>query len=323
MNLPKSFNNARIFITGGAGYLGRGILKRAYDENWPCSFTIFSRDEVKHSQLKRLYPHVNTVRGDVGGELELLTACMMGHDIVIHAAATKVIPVAEYNPIQTFQDNIIGSWNVAYAACKAGIKQVIGISTDKVCHPVNVYGVSKKCLEYIFLEANTWRYETDFHLVRYGNVLDSTASVLTLWYKQIQDEGELRITNPDMTRFWLSVDQAVNLILLTLQQIPGTIIIPLLPGLKMEDMANYVYPDADWNIIGERPGEKQHEELVTIEEVPFAEYLPGSETVRLWPSISEPLNESKRIDGPYTSNNPVSWLTKEELFEMAEINDYE
>lgn len=309
-----------IFVTGGAGFLGRGILKRAHDEKWPCRFTVFSRDEVKHSRLKRQFPDVRTIRGDVGGDLDLLTAAMLGHDIVIHAAATKVIPVAEHNPIQTFQDNIGGSLSVALAAQRANVKQVLGISTDKVCRPVNAYGLSKKAMEYIFQDVQTYGYNTDFHVVRYGNVLDSTASVLTLWERQIKETGKLSITDPDMTRFWLSIDQAVDLVLLALGQIPGCITIPLLPGLRMWDMAHYVFPDAEWEVIGVRPGEKKHEELVTPEELPFVgERLLGyPDYVILWPTTSQPhVQEDWLLKEHYTSDKPNFLLTKDELLKMA------
>jgi UDP-N-acetylglucosamine 4,6-dehydratase len=309
-----------VFITGGAGFLGRGILKRAHDEEWPCRFTVFSRDEVKHSRLKARYPAVRTIRGDVGTDTDFLTAAMLGHDIVIHAAATKVIPVAEHNPIQTFQDNIIGSLNVALAACQAGVKQVLGISTDKVCRPVNAYGISKKAMEHVFLEAQEWGYDTGFHLVRYGNVLDSTASVLTLWERQIKETGKLSITDPDMTRFWLSIDQAVDLVLLALEQIPGIVTVPLLPALRMWDMAHYVFPKANWDAIGVRPGEKKHEELITPEELPFVGdiILGAPEYVLLWPSTSRPLEKEKwLLQENYTSDKPLRLLTKEELLSMA------
>lgn len=308
-----------IFITGGAGFLGRGIIQRATDENWPCNITVFSRDEVKHTHLKKQFPHVKTIRGDVAGDFDHLVTAMTGHDVVIHAAATKIIPVAEFNVVQTIRDNVIGSLNVAQAAVYAGIKQCIGISTDKVCHSANRYGATKYLMEGIFQEAQDWNYPTNFYLTRYGNVLDSTASVLGLWTKQYKEEGAIGVTNPNMTRFWLTVDQAVDLILLALRQEPGTITIPMLPALSMGQMADYLFPAIEQNIIGLRPGEKVHEELLTQEEVHRALAFDYEQAFVLYPSgynINMIEEDSPHYTG-YQSNTPSRWITKDELFQMV------
>lgn len=305
-----------VFITGGAGFLGRGILQRAQGEQWPARFTVFSRDEVKHARVKRQFSDVCFVRGDVGNSLEHLTTAMAGHDTVVHAAATKVIPTAEFNVWQTVQDNVIGSMQVALAACLSGVKRVVAISTDKVCHSVNTYGMTKALMERVIQEAQRWDYDTEFRLVRYGNVLDSTASVLNLWREQIQDEGVMRITDPDMTRFWLTVDQAVDLILLSLNHEPGTVTVPMLPALRMGDMASYVYPGAECEVIGLRPGEKRHEELLTREERPYT--LVQDEHFILHPSTGPFVDAdgSKFVDG-YTSADPVRWLSEVEFLQMV------
>jgi len=308
-----------IFITGGAGFLGRGIIQRSIDENWDCNITVFSRDEVKHAKLKRQFPHVKTIRGDVAGDFDHLVTAMTGHDVVIHAAATKIIPVAEFNVVQTIRDNVIGSLNVAQAATYAGVKQVIGISTDKVCHSVNRYGATKYLMEGIFQEAQLWDYPTNFYLTRYGNVLDSTASVLGLWSQQFKEEGEIGITDPNMTRFWLTVDQAVDLILLTLRQDPGTITIPMLPALSMGQMASYLFPEAKQKVIGLRPGEKIHEELLTQEEVHRALVLENERAFLLYPSgfnVGTITEDSPHYTG-YQSNNPIRWIDQNELYQMV------
>lgn len=307
-----------LFITGGAGFLGRGIIQRATDENWPCNITIFSRDEVKHAKLKRQFPNVKTIRGDVAGDFDSLVNAMMGHDVVIHAAATKIIPVAEFNVVQTIRDNVIGSLNVAQAAAYAGVKQVIGISTDKVCHSVNRYGATKYLMEGIFQEAQLWDYPTNFYLTRYGNVLDSTASVLGIWSKQYQEEDEIGITDPDMTRFWLTVDQAVDLILMALQNDPGTITIPMLPALSMYHMADYLFPDAIQKTIGIRPGEKIHEELLTQEERHRTIVSEKQQAFILYPSgYNFELTEGMPHHTGYQSSNPVRWIDKNELYQMV------
>lgn len=306
-----------IFITGGAGFLGRGIIQRSIDENWPCNITVFSRDEVKHAKLKRMFPHVKTIRGDIAGDFDHLVTAMTGHDVVIHAAATKIIPVAEFNVVQTIRDNIIGSLNVAQAAAMAGVKHCIGISTDKVCHPVNRYGATKYLMEGIFQEAQEWDYPTNFYLTRYGNVLDSTASVLGIWSQQFQEEGEIGVTDPSMTRFWLTVDQAVDLILLALRQDPGTITIPMLPALSMGDMASYLFPEAEQKVIGVRPGEKIHEELLTQEEAHRTIALQNEQVFVLYPSGYVLGIDTSHHNTGYQSNNPIRWIDKHELFQMV------
>lgn len=309
----------KLFITGGAGFLGRGIIRRALDEKWPCDITVFSRDEVKHSNVKRQYPSVNFIRGDVSNDLEQLKGAVMGHDVVIHAAATKVIPVAEYNVVKTIYDNVIGTINVAYACAEAGVKKALLISTDKTAHNINTYGASKFLAERVFQEAQSWGYSTDYYITRYGNVLDSTASVLGIWSQQHQNEGEIGVTDPGMTRFWLTVDQAVDLILLALRQDPGTITIPMLPALSMGDMASYLFPDAGQKVIGVRPGEKIHEELLTQEEVHRTLALENEQAFLLYPSgfNVDTIGEDSPYHTGYQSNNPTRWIDKHELFQMV------
>jgi len=310
-----------IFITGGAGFLGRGIIKRSIDEKWDCSITVFSRDEVKHAKIKQLFPDVKTIRGDVGGDFDHLVTAMTGHDIVIHAAATKIIPIAEFNVVQTIRDNVIGSLNVAQAACIAGVKKVVGTSTDKTCHPANTYGATKFLMERIFQEAQGWGYDTDFYLTRYGNVLDSTASVLGIWEQQYREQNKINITDPGMTRFWLSVDQAVDLIILALKENPGTVTIPMLPSLKMSKMAEYLYPDIEQNIIGIRPGEKLHEELLTKEETYRAINYDQARCFLLYPSGIDAnfitVQDDKNFRDGYSSDNAIHELSRGEFFEMV------
>jgi UDP-N-acetylglucosamine 4,6-dehydratase len=307
----------KVFITGGAGFLGKGIIRRALSEKWPCDITVFSRDEVKHSIAKREFPSVNFVRGDVSNDLEQLKNAISGHDIVIHAAATKIIPVAEYNVIKTIYDNIIGTINVAYACAEAGVKKALLTSTDKTAHSINTYGASKFLGERVFQEAQTWGYATDYYITRYGNVLDSTASVLGIWSQQYQNEGEIGITDPEMTRFWLTVDQAVDLILLALRQDPGTITIPMLPALSMYHMADYLFPEAGQKVIGLRPGEKIHEELLTAEERHRAIVDDDNRVFVLYPSGYVLEDENDTHNTGYQSNNPIRWIDKHELYQMV------
>jgi UDP-N-acetylglucosamine 4,6-dehydratase/5-epimerase len=311
----------KVLVTGGAGFLARGIYERARRENWPCSFTAFSRDDHKHSDLWRFYPEVKCVRGDVSGDTDYLAAVMSGHDTVIHAAANKHVDLSEFNVIETIKNNVEGSKNVARAAIMARVNRVIGISTDKVCHSVQVYGMTKALMEKIFVEANDWG-DTIFTCTRYGNVLGSTGSVLTVWRKMIERDGFVTATDPDMSRFWLTVDQAVSLILIANQEPRKTVCVPLLKSLRMSDIRQWYLPDAEFKYAGLRSGEKRHEELLTEEEYRFVERMggtiQGAEVVRLHPSTDKTTrDEFPELKCGYRTNKPIDWLTRDEFESMT------
>jgi len=305
--------SGKILITGGAGYLGKAIIKRSKEENWGCDITIFSTDAVKHIQVVNQYPHVHSVIGDIR-DGDTLWAAMTGKDLVIHAAAVKHIDVSEYNSIDTFDVNVTGSLNVLRCAAQLGIPKVIGISTDKVCHAANSYGASKYMMEKMFQEFSRLGLQTNFHLVRYGNVLDSTASVLTSWKKAVEEGKLIKITDPEMTRFWLSPSQAVDHIVEALKLKSGHIYVPKLPALSILELAEFIVGDnQEIERIPVRPGEKQHETLLTKEELDFTETFHGY--YDLHPTTSE------RIGGevvPYISHGALK-LTRQNL--MALLND--
>ena len=303
----------KILITGGAGYLGKAIIKRATEENWDCDLTIFSTDAVKHIQVVNQYPHVHSVIGDIR-DGDTLWAAMTGKDLVIHAAAVKHIDVSEYNSIDTFDVNVTGSLNVLRCAAQLGIPKVIGISTDKACHPANAYGASKYMMEKMFQEFSKLGLETSFHLTRYGNVLDSTASVLTSWKKAVAEGKPIKITDPDMTRFWLNPSQAVDHIMTSLELGSGIIFIPKLPALSIWLLSEYtVGVKSEYDKIPVRPGEKTHETLLTEEEGWYS--LPGINSYVLTPTT---FTRSLVYNEPYTSDT-AHQLTREEL--MALLND--
>jgi UDP-N-acetylglucosamine 4,6-dehydratase/5-epimerase len=282
--------SGNIFITGGSGFLGRSIVRQAQVENWPCHFTVYSRGPMKQAVMRREFPNVRYVLGDVA-DYDSLRKSMIGHDIVIHAAAFKHIPEMEWNVLSGMESNWAGSINVAVAAEYNGVKQVVGISTDKACHPVNAYGASKMLLERVFQEFNR-NGLVSFHLTRYGNVLSSTGSFLPDWKRKRETQGYIDATDPDMTRFWLSGETAVELIVLALSEPSGTITIPMLPSLSMRRMEEYAMPpNTEYRYTGLRPGEKRHEELLTVEESPFVELNFKRNYMRLHPVWSEPVKE--------------------------------
>ena len=303
----------KILITGGAGYLGKAIIKRITEEKWDADVTIFSTDAVKHMKIVNEYPHVHSVIGDIR-DGDTLWNAMTGKDLVIHAAAVKHIDVSEYNSIDTIDVNVTGSLNVLRCAAQLGIPKVIGISTDKACHPANAYGASKYAMEKMFQEFSRLGLQTKFHLVRYGNVLDSTASVLTAWKKAVAEGKSIKITDPDMSRFWLSPSQAVSYIMAALELKSGHIYIPKLHGLSIWLLAEFtVGIQNSYDRIPVRPGEKKNETLLTIEECDFAENNP--QYYDLYPTTD------KRVGGeviPYTSDTCTK-LTCQNLTAM--LND--
>lgn len=300
-----------VLITGGAGSLGQAIVRRALSEGWDCSFTIYSRDPLKHQAMRREFPDCRYLIGDIL-DREALTRVAAGHDTIIHAAAQKHIPEAERQPDQCFAVNVRGTENVLAAALEAQVERVLVISTDKACHPVNAYGCSKLAAERIAQQfALRVGGLLSVNLCRYGNVLGSNGSVIPVWERQHLAGQPLTLTNPDMTRFWLTLDQAVDLIVKALEQPTGTVLIPQLPGLAMDDFATYLFPTADVEITGLRPGEKMHEELLTPEESVYAEDLGGH--YRLWPVTGRPC--SAGFPG-YTSDQ-ARQLSRGELLAMV------
>lgn len=312
----------RVLITGGSGFLGRGILRRLHRDGWPARVTVYSRDEFKQYQIKRRWPQVSCVLGDVR-DRDRLAAIMLGHDTVIHAGAVKFIPEAESNIAETLAVNITGSENVARAAVEAGIKTVIGISTDKACGPLNAYGATKMLMERLFAEANRWG-DTRFATVRYGNVVGSTGSVVPVFLDQIRDHGEIRVTDENMTRFWLSVDQAVDLIVRAVDNAdayPGHTFIDACPAMTIRALAEAVWShrynygtqlEPEIKVIGVRPGEKFHESLFNEQESPRVE-ADDDLGFRLRPATSAPVTSALTS---YDSNQPCRWIGKEEMIAM-------
>lgn len=308
-----SLQDKRIFITGGAGTLGRELIRRIYEKNYNSRITIFSTDTLKHSLIKRLFPEVHCVVGDIREPVTVYNA-MAGHDVVIHAAAVKHIPISEENSIDTYQINVEGSINVANAAIHHGVEHVVGISTDKVCHAANAYGATKYLMEKIWQEYSRLPIGTKFHLVRYGNVLESTASVIEIWKNQISRGEPIVVTNPFMTRFWLSPAQAAELVEIAMTLESGDVLIPKMKSLSIQEIMDYTIGIPPYGVtkIPLRPGEKIHETLLTIEETEYATETNNFYILRPTTTQSEYTNIQ-----PFDSNNAPR-MTKDELMELLE-----
>ncbi|MCX5709098.1 MAG: UDP-N-acetylglucosamine 4,6-dehydratase (inverting) [Candidatus Omnitrophica bacterium] len=330
-------NNKVILITGGTGSLGKKLLQIIVNEYKPQKLIIFSRDELKQFEMSqkwgmKKYPFIRYFLGDVRDKDRLMRA-FDGVDYVIHAAALKQVPAAEYNPTEFIKTNVLGAINVIEAAIYNNVKKVIALSTDKACNPINLYGASKLCSDKLFVAANVYSgvHKTRFSVVRYGNVLGSRGSVVP-FFKERSKTGVLPITDADMTRFWITLDQAAHFVLMALAYCKGAeIFVPKIPSMKIIDLAKAIAPDCRQEVVGIRPGEKIHETLISREEarnsVEFKHcylVLPST-TAEKKPKASRKGSGKPCVRGfEYTSANNTQWLSVEELCKMVEmvVDDY-
>jgi UDP-N-acetylglucosamine 4,6-dehydratase len=262
------FNDKVILITGGTGSFGRKCTEIILKRYKPRKLIILSRDEFKQSEMARVFPMekfpIRYFIGDVR-DTERLNRAFQGVDYVIHTAALKQVPTLEYNPFEAVKTNILGSQNVINVAIDHGIKKVIALSTDKAANPINLYGATKLCSDKLFVAGNAYtKMEgTIFSVVRYGNVLGSRGSVIPFFLKQ-KESGILSITDPRMTRFWITLDQGVQFVLHCMEKmVGGELFVPKIPSMNIMDLARAVGPECRIDTIGIRPGEKLHEVMIT------------------------------------------------------------
>lgn len=263
-------DGATILLTGGTGSFGTAFTERALRDLPNSTIRVFSRDELKQSEMQARFRGEENLRFFVGDirNRSRLTRAMQGADIVIHAAAMKQVPACEYNPFEAVQTNILGSQHIVDAAIDTGVRQVVALSTDKAVNPVNLYGATKLCEEKIIVQGNAYASQSNTRLscVRYGNVVGSRGSVVPLFRRQ-RAEGRLTITDDRMTRFWITLDQAVDLVVFALEHsVGGEVFIPKIPSMKVTDLAEAIGPGLPVETIGIRAGEKLHEVLITADE---------------------------------------------------------
>jgi len=300
-----------IFVTGGCGTFGHALARRRKRDGWTGKLTVYSTDGLKHERMRREYPDINFIQGDIRNS-ETLYMAMVGHDVVIHAAAAKVIPIAEYNSIDTIETNVNGTINVCACALRADIPHVIALSTDKAAHPVNCYGATKYLTEKIFQEYSRLGFPTQFHLVRFGNVLESNGSVIEFWKKAVAKGETIKITNPSMTRFFLSPSQSVQYAIDALEYPAGCVYIPRMSALSIGRLAIYTVGDVPFERVPIRPGEKVHESLLTEEE---GWYTIEFDNHFLLHPTTAPRYET--AVPPYSSDMAPE-LTKEKLIQLLE-----
>lgn len=311
-----------VLITGGAGFLARAIYRRAEREEWPVTFTAVSRDEAKHAVLQQRHPNVRTAVVDVAlSPREHLAALFAGHDVVIHAAASKYVDRGELQALTVIETNVTGSVNAIWAAAEARVPRVVAISTDKAVKPVNTYGMTKAVMERAFTHAAALIKTTAYTTVRYGNVVGSTGSVVPIFQRQWAEAHRLRLTDPSMTRFWMSPDEAVNAVLVALEAPSGVVVVPPARAQTLHDLALTIMgydehrslPPDDVEIMGTRPGEKRHESLLHA-----AESLRTTVAADGYRIVQPPGSPSRR-DDPYTvtSNDPPGgWMGPVQMMEV-------
>jgi len=315
-----SLVNKTILITGGTGSFGKKFVEIALRYHKPKVIRIYSRDELKQSEMAKEFPRSRGVRYFIGDvrDKERLNRAMKGVDIVIHAAALKQVPSCEYNPLETIKTNIIGTANVIEAAIDNDVERAIFVSTDKAVNPVNLYGATKLCAERLFIQGNSYVGEkgTKLSCTRYGNVLGSRGSVVPIFLEQ-KKQGVITITDKEMTRFWITLEEGVNFVIDCLKRMKGgEIFIPKVPSMKIVDLAEVIAPQAKKKIIGIRPGEKINEILLTDEEAPhtkeFKDYFVIEPQYPFWKSnIRGGKKLSKNFK--YTSDNKKQWLAKKDI----------
>jgi UDP-N-acetylglucosamine 4,6-dehydratase (inverting) len=334
MKSKLDLNNKSILITGGTGSLGKQLTKTILAK-WPevKRLVIYSRDEQKQYQMaldfpENKYPCLRYFIGDVRDE-ERLERAFKGIDYVIHAAAMKHVHIAEYNPDECVKTNVGGAENVIKAAISSNVQKVVALSTDKACAPINLYGATKLTSDKLFVAANNIKgsANTEFSVVRYGNVMGSNGSVIPFFLKK-KKEGSLPITDLNMTRFNISLDDGVTMVLHALEMAwGGEIFVPKIPSYRITDVAKAVAPDCEIEIIGIRPGEKIHEEMITSSDS-FSTYDLGKYYVILPQKTNWNLNEyiayfnAKKVkDGfHYTSGDNEEWETVESLKNLIELH---
>ena len=309
-----------ILVTGGTGSFGRHFCKLMVTRFQPKVIRIFSRDELKQHEMRQEFGEevLRYFIGDVR-DPDRLRRAMEGVDIVVHAAALKQVPACEYNPLEAVKTNIHGAQNIIDAAIDTGVKKVIALSTDKAVNPVNLYGATKLCAEKIFIQGNSYSGDrgTRFSCVRYGNVIGSRGSVVPL-FKEQKSRGKITITDLRMTRFWITLDQAVELVVKGLLHMQGgEIFVPKIPSMKIVDLARAIAPECEIEVIGIRTAERLHEALITEEDGRNTVSYNGMYVIMpryLWWERKNYHAGQELQDGfTYTSNHNQDWLTVEDL----------
>ena len=323
--------NSSVLITGGTGSFGHAFIPLTLAKHNPRRLVVYSRDEMKQWEMAKLYENDERVRFFIGDirDKDRLSRALDGIEYVVHAAATKIVPTAEYNPFECIKTNINGAMNLIDACIDKKVKRVVALSTDKASNPVNLYGATKLASDKLFIAGNSYAGggNTRFTVVRYGNVIGSRGSVIPFFIKHAEQHDSLPITDERMTRFMISLEQGVELVWRAFDEmVGGEIYVNKIPSMKVVDIARAVAPEATHEIIGIRPGEKLHEQMIGLEDAPYTyEYhshyiiLPA---IHRWGSKVGQISDGEKVpeDFTYTSDNNTDWMTIAELQQWIEGN---
>jgi UDP-N-acetylglucosamine 4,6-dehydratase len=322
--------DSTILVTGGTGSFGHTFVPMTLAKFNPKKLIIFSRDEMKQWEMAKLYQNDNRIRFFIGDvrDKERLYRALDGVDYVVHAAATKIVPTAEYNPFECVKTNIHGAMNLIDACIDKGVKRVVALSTDKASSPINLYGATKLASDKLFVAGNSYSggHDTRFAVVRYGNVMGSRGSVIP-FFLSVKDKGVLPITDLRMTRFMISLEQGVELVWHAFEDmVGGEIYVKKIPSMKVTDLARVVAPGCKQEVIGIRPGEKLHEQMIGAEDAYYTYEYP--EHYKILPVINNWDQDPNRIkDGNkvsegfvYASDNNSEWMTDAELKVWIDAN---
>ena len=322
--------NKVVLLTGGTGSFGHTFVPMTLERYNPKCIVIYSRDEMKQWEMAKNYQddqRVKFVIGDVRDK-EHLSRTLNNVDYVVHAAATKIVPTAEYNPLECVKTNINGASNLIDACIENNVKRVVALSTDKASNPINLYGATKLASDKLFIAGNAYsgKTSTRFAVVRYGNVMGSRGSVIP-FFMNLPKEANIPITHSDMTRFMISLDAAVELVWHSFtDMVGGEIYVKKIPSIKVTDLAETIAPGRKQEIVGIRPGEKMHEQMIGSEDAPFTYEYPDHfkilPSIYSWALDPKRINEGNKVapDFMYTSDNNKEWMTKEFLSEWLESN---
>jgi UDP-N-acetylglucosamine 4,6-dehydratase len=315
-----------VLVTGGTGSFGRRFIKTILREHSPRRVVVFSRDELKQYELQQDIGGDARVRFFIGDvrDRERLWRAFDGVNIVVHAAALKQVPAAEYNPFEAIKTNIDGAQNVIDAALDRDVERVIALSTDKASSPINLYGATKLVSDKLFVNANAYsgKHQTRFSVVRYGNVIGSRGSVVP-YFQQLAPTGVIPITDERMTRFWITLDQGVDFVIRMIGAMHGgEVFVPRIPSMRLLDLATAVAPQARIEIVGIRPGEKLHEEMIGVDDArrtrDAGDFYVMQPDVDWWNGMAWQDAELVPSGFRYTSDANSQWLTVEDLRRMLD-----
>ena len=325
------FKNSSILITGGTGSFGHDFVKLTLKKYNPRRLVIFSRDEMKQWEMAKLFesdPRIRFFIGDVRDKNRLHRA-LYKIDFVVHAAAIKIVPTAEYNPFECIKTNINGAMNLIEACIDQEVKQVVALSTDKASSPINLYGATKLASDKLFIGSNSsyaQGHKTRFSIVRYGNVMASRGSIIP-FFMSLKDRGELPITDERMTRFMISLDQCVELVWHAFKDmVGGEIYVKKIPSMKVTDIAKVIAPKVKHKIVGIRPGEKLHEQMISREDAnstyEYLKYFKILPQVNTWKKDKLRIKNGKKVPEEfiYSSDKNSEWMTKSDFQKWFDTN---